>query len=445
MKVVGLRKEKGHVAAAVVQKAIRQAELLGSFSQPFSTDGELIEILKEKSGDWAGARFLSSIPGCHFSQRIVHFPFADRKRVEKALPFEVEDSVPFPIDDVVMDHVVLGRDMAEKDAEQKQETPVLGIMLPKDILKRHLDLLASAGIDPQVIVPSYVGLYAVSSMIRTEDSNLLVCGRDLCVMRGEAVKSIRSFSDSGVTGGLRHTLLAIEMEQKERVEKASLLCGDGDVQAALAEMGIAVEQVVPELRGRKAADPLSLGLALSEDINFRKGEFTYHLADEGARRRKRTLVIAGAVAVMLIVVNLGVKIYTVRTAYGKLDREIREIYRQTFPDAKATADPVRQLRSSLAEARKKFGVLGTRGSALDVMRTVTDGIPKEIRVSFQEFNLEGDRLKLQGDAGSFDSVDKIKAELQKSDLFAEVVVLDTRMGMDNKVKFRMDIKMKHVM
>ncbi len=445
MKIVGLRIEKGLVTAAVVQKAFRQTELLGSFSQPVATDAELIEVLKEKSRGWAGARIISSIPGHHFSQRIVHFPFADRKRVEKALPFEIEDSVPFPLDDIVLDHVVLGRDKEEKDAEQKQETPVLGIMLPKDILKRHLELLASAGIDPQVIVPSYVGLYAVSGMIRTEDSVLLVCGRDICVMHGEAVKGIRSFSDSGITGGLKHTVQAIETEQKERVGKASLLCGDGDVQAALLEMGITVEQAVPELRGRKAADPVSLGLALSEGVNFRKGEFTYHLADEGARRRKRTLVIAGVIAVMLLAVNLGVKVYLVRASYGKLDREIKEIYQQTFPEAKVAADPVRQLRSSLAEAKKKFGVLGTGASALDVMRTVTDGIPKEVRVSFQEFNLEGDRLKLQGEAGSFDSVDKIKAELQKSNLFTEVVVLDTRMGVDNKVKFRMDIKLKQVM
>ncbi len=76
------------------------------------------------------------------------------------------------------------------------------------------------------------------------------------------------------------------------------------------------------------------------------------------------------------------------------------------------------------------------------MRAVTEGIPKEVRVSFSEFNLEGDRLKLQGDAPSFESVDKIKAELLKVPQFGEVTVLDTRMGVDNKVKFRLDIKIK---
>jgi len=39
-------------------------------------------------------------------------------------------------------------------------------------------------------------------------------------------------------------------------------------------------------------------------------------------------------------------------------------------------------------------------------------------------------------------VDKIKAELQKSPLFTDVTVQDTRMGVDNKVKFRFEIKLK---
>jgi type II secretion system protein L len=442
VKIVGLKIEKGLVAAAVVQKDFRRTELVDSFSQPFATDAELVDILKDKSKDWAGAKIVSSIPGHLFTQRLVHFPFADRKRVEKALPFEIEDIVPFSLDDVVIDHLVLDAGKTGKGAEASKEAAVLGIMLPKAILKQHVELLASAGVDPQVIVPSYTGLHALSSMMKAEGCTLLACGRDLCLRSGEAVKELRSFSDSTPTASIRHTIQAFETEQKERVEKASVLCADASVQSELAGLGITVDQVAPELGGKKAADPVSLGLALSEQINFRKGEFAYHVADEGSRRRKRTLIIAGTIAAVLLVVNLGVKLYVVETSYGKLDKEIRDIYRQAVPDSKVVADPVSQLRSSLDEARKKFGVLGTGTSALDVMKAVTDGIPKEVRVAFQEFNLEGDRLKLQGEAASFESVDKIKAELQKSELFSEVTVLDTRMGTDNKVKFRVDIKLK---
>jgi general secretion pathway protein L len=442
VKIVGLKIEKGLVAVSVVEKRYRRTELIDSFSQNFATDAELVDILKDKSRGWGGAKIVSSIPGNFFSQRLVAFPFADRKRVEKALPFEIEDSLPFSMDDIVIDHLVLDAGQSAKGDRVSKEAAVLALMLPKTVLKHHLDLLALSGIDPHTIVPSYAGLHALSAMMKTEGCALLACGRDLCLTSNGAVRALRSFSDNGPTAGLRHTMQALETEQKERVEKASLLCADDVMQSELAALGIAREQISPELGGKKAVDPVSLGLALSEHVNFRKGEFAYHLADEGARRRKRTLIIAATAAAVLFCANFGVKYYLAQASYGKLDKELRDLYRQAVPDAKSDADPVAMLRSKLTEARKKYGVLGTGTSALDVMKAVNDGVPKEVRVGFIEFNLEGDRLKLQGESASFESVDKIKAELQKSELFSEVAVLDTRMGADNKVKFRIDIKLK---
>lgn len=440
MKIVGLKIDKGGVSAAIVEKDFRRKELTDSFSQTFATDAQLVDILKEKSRNWSGARIVSSIPGHLFTQRLVQFPFSDRKRVEKALPFELEDLVPFDLDAVIIDHIVLDNGKNGKTTDAANEAQVLGIMLPKDVLKKHLELLASAGIDPQVIVPSYIGLDTLSRMMRAEGCTLLTCGNDICMRNGDAVKGLRSFSASGATAGIRHTLQALEIDQKERVEKICVLCPDQE--NLFTELGMAVEQVSPEFGGKKAPDPLTLGLALSEQVNFRKQEFAYRVLDEGIRRRQRTIVIAAVITAVLFFVNLGAKMYTVETSYGKLDREIRAIYQQAVPDAKNVSDPVRQMKSNLEDARKKFGVLGTGTSALDAMKAVTDGVPQEVRVAFQEFNLEGDRLKLQGEAPSFEAVDKIKAELQKNEIFSDVVVLDTRMGTDNKVKFRLDIKLK---
>ena len=134
MKIVGLKIEKGKVSVSIIDKGLRRTELKDSFSRAFGTDAELVEILKELSRDWAGSRIVSSIPGHRFSQRTVNFPFSDPKRVEKALPFEIEDSLPFPLDDVELEHLVL--DTAETGGDKKKETPVIGIMLPKAVLRQ---------------------------------------------------------------------------------------------------------------------------------------------------------------------------------------------------------------------------------------------------------------------------------------------------------------------
>ena len=221
---------------SVVVTGLRQkTEFIDSFNRAFATDAELVDILKEKSAEWAGARIVSSIPGRHFSQRIVHFPFVDRKRIEKALPFEIEDSLPFPLDDVEIDHFIL--DKAGKNADKKTEASVLGMLLPKTVLRRHLDLLASAGIDPQVIVPSYIGLYFVSKMVPVEGSAVLIDGSDLCTKSGSSLTACRSFSSVQPTAAISHTLKAIEGDGGERVERAYLLSPNDRLSASLADLG----------------------------------------------------------------------------------------------------------------------------------------------------------------------------------------------------------------
>jgi len=64
-----------------------------------------------------------------------------------------------------------------------------------------------------------------------------------------------------------------------------------------------------------------------------------------------------SVAALLFTVNIVVKFAVVQSGYGKLDAEIKEIYRQTFPDGKPSADPVRQMRDKMNEAKKLFGAL----------------------------------------------------------------------------------------
>ena len=45
---------------------------------------------------------------------------------------------------------------------------------------------------------------------------------------------------------------------------------------------------------KPAGKSIKKGIALLDDVNFRKGDFAYKLADEGTRRNRRMLIIAAA-------------------------------------------------------------------------------------------------------------------------------------------------------
>ena len=175
MKIVGLNIGEGRVAATVVQKQFGKTELLDSFSATYGSAEELAALLKERAKAWSGGRIVSSLPGNLFTQRTVTFPFSDRKKIDKALPFEIEDLLPFGLEEVVLDHLVLDGGVGGKTPEAK----VLGLILPKAMLRRHLDLLSAAGIAPQALVPSFAGLAAVAKMMPSEGTLLMICGRDL--------------------------------------------------------------------------------------------------------------------------------------------------------------------------------------------------------------------------------------------------------------------------
>lgn len=442
MKTVGLKIEKGLVAAAVIAKRFGRIEIIDSFRREFATDAELAELLMHRAKEWIGCRIVSSIPGRHFTQRLIRFPFDDRRKIEKALVFELEDAMPFPIDDVVIDHIIISD--GRKKGKPAREATILAVVIHKSVLRRHLELLASAGIEPQVIVPSFAGLHRIAAMMKTDGRVAILSGSDLCVKDGDEVVALRYVLTSSA-GGIIHTLKAVETVYGSGIERILLLDGRWGEPLHLEDMGVSIETALPEVGGKKPDDPVSLGLALVEHLNFRKGEFAFRRANEAGLRKKRALLIAAGVAALLGLVNMGVKYSMVHSAHARLEKEMREIYHRTFPESRAKGDPLKLMRAGIEEMNRKAGALGTGASALDVMRQVTDGVPREVRVSFQEFNLEADRLRLQGEAVTFEAVDRIKAELQKSGLFSEVTVADTRMGVDNKVKFRIDIKLREAM
>lgn len=96
-----------------------------------------------------GDIFVSGLAGDEVSMRTLQFPFSDRRKIEQALPFELESEIPFDIDEVVFSWNVLNDSSAVQGDEEAAMTDVIVCFVRRDSLERHLALLEEAGIDPR--------------------------------------------------------------------------------------------------------------------------------------------------------------------------------------------------------------------------------------------------------------------------------------------------------
>lgn len=118
---------------------------------PFSLDNSLdkkiqiIDALRKIAShyDPHHTRYVVSLSQERVSVRHKIFPFKERVKIIKSLPFELEDEIPFDQDKAIFDAKVL--------KTQGPQSELLAVASPKKYVEEILQLLNDAGIDPEII------------------------------------------------------------------------------------------------------------------------------------------------------------------------------------------------------------------------------------------------------------------------------------------------------
>lgn len=120
-------------------------------ANPFDRNIEVIEFLRTTlaSEDPLQTRFICSVPQDLVSVHTKIFPFKDRIKIFRSLPFELEEDTPFNPDDTIFD----GR-IVRVEASQSE---VLACACPKDVIKAQLQLMSDSGITPHLLTPDGIG------------------------------------------------------------------------------------------------------------------------------------------------------------------------------------------------------------------------------------------------------------------------------------------------
>jgi len=90
---------------------------------------------------------ISSVSGESIIVRYIQLPEMPENELKNALRWEAEEYIPFRIDEVNLDSVILGR--AEGEGEGKVD--VLLVSAKKDLINEHLDIINQVGLTPLIV------------------------------------------------------------------------------------------------------------------------------------------------------------------------------------------------------------------------------------------------------------------------------------------------------
>ncbi len=126
-----------------------------------------------KNGLYATDRLVTAIPCQDLFVRTLSFPFRDTAKLSQVVPFEVENLVPMPLEDLAIGSLVLPPGVnADGIPRQDRNSEVLVTAAPKDKLAEHLQFLAQADIEPSAINVDAMALFSVTQYLREEGGHV---------------------------------------------------------------------------------------------------------------------------------------------------------------------------------------------------------------------------------------------------------------------------------
>lgn len=129
--------------------------------------------------------------------RLLDFPRMDEDDLQSAIGFEAQDHIPMPLDEAVLDHVVLGPQEQDPDLDR-----ILIVAAQKDMISRYTSAVRAAGLRPAGVDVKALALLrsAVPETLFDEGATLLLdVGSEITnlVISQEGSPTLTRFVDGG--------------------------------------------------------------------------------------------------------------------------------------------------------------------------------------------------------------------------------------------------------
>ena len=369
--------------------------------------------LAEAAAAAVGARVVVLVPTEEVLLASVAIPATQRRRLLSAVPYALEDQLA---DDVETLHFAVGG----RDPQGNVATAVVA----KKIMSGWIEQLATAGIQPSVVLPDVLAVPVVEgrwSLLLDGKRALLRTGPQAGIaLERDNLEAVVTMALAAAAEESRPTRLVVYDTDPEP-----------DLQT-LADLGLELEAV--------SCDGPAIVL-LAQHVDERSGidllQAEYSRREQLGKLWRPWLPAAGLLVTWVLVemAGAGVEYMRLSADLAALQQQAANIYLQTFPDAKLRGDPRAQMESRLREL--KGGGAADGSGFLELLADVGDDFQAASSLQIDRVNYRAGEINVAFTIGDLQTLDQLKQKLAEDGKLK--VEIQSATSRDDKVEARLQI------
>ena len=478
-KTLGLDIRKNTVSAVLLNSGIKSVQIeaydivsISAQKESENTLAAALETIVEKI-DIAGCDCVASFPANQALYRNIRVPFTNKKKIIQILPYELEPTLPFPVENLVIDFHTINI------SENADHTDLIAAGIEKSVLENYIDTLASFKIKPEIItISGYYPALCLAKLAHVPEkwlfADIEVDKATVFAIASKRIFLIRSFpipsnpvsAVKSLGTNIQQTTAAFsELFNTDFIPEEIRVTGPGIIElnfekelSDLLEVPVNPIELFREIDTgieNYAASSFNcakldnaLALALNEDkgidrLNFHKGRFA---VNEFLTRHKSSLVKTGILAgvvLALALLNFIFDFYFINKKINHLNHQITDIFKTTFPEVTKIVDPLQQMKVKIKEAKKSafFPSETTKYiRSIDVLNEMSKRIPDKVDVDFTRLVISHENVMVSGITDTFNSADEIKSRIEESELFQKVIITSTsKEKSGSRIRFKLKV------
>ncbi|MDF1590863.1 MAG: PilN domain-containing protein [Desulfobacterales bacterium] len=480
-KILGLDIRKEAVTAVLLQSKIKgmsiEAHAYSPISEPNGIKQGVSDCISSlmKQADISGASCIAAYPSENIFYRNIRVPFKAPKKIKQILPYELEPTLPLPVEDLIIDFHIPGL------SNQNSHSGLLAAAAETSELKSFMQTLAESKLVPTVLAAGgYSTAFHVARTKKIPDVCLFIdmglknCGLFViisgwvCYARSFSLRTGSSDRATLICNHAKQTLAAVkEILQMEIIAGGVLITGCGvEDKSILGNIAQNLEIPVTAMDLARLSDvtvkniavnewkPLrmdnALALALNDleslpVLNFRKGPFAPRkLWVEHKKYFIQTGILAGVIASFAFM-DIVIDNYFMGKKVDRLNAQTTQIFRSTFPDIQKIVDPVQQMRVEIQNTKKQ--TISTESPQknvrnIDILYDISTLIPDDVDVELNRIVIGPGSVQISGYTDTFNSVNNFQRKLQGGKLFKTVTINSANIEKtENRVNFKLNLQL----